>query len=97
MPFPAETANSFAYLVVYAESTAAEQTTPAAVELTDVFASVSTVTFHDLGLDASDLGGSAGRNLPADETQLQTTSFTLLMMQQVLIGELRLPSPLWVL
>ena len=73
VPFPAETANSFAYLVVYAESTAAEQTTPAAVELTDVFASVSTVKVHDLGLDASDLGGSVGWNLPADENQLHAT------------------------
>ena len=47
-------------MVVYAESTAAEQMTPAALELTDASASVSAVTLPDLDLDATELGGTVG-------------------------------------
>ena len=47
------------HIVVYTKSTLAEQTTPAALELTDVSKSVSAVSFGDLDLDANHVGGDA--------------------------------------
>ncbi len=45
------------HIVVYTKSALAEQTTPAALALTDESLSVSAVSFEDLDLEANLLGG----------------------------------------
>ncbi|CAE6912031.1 unnamed protein product [Symbiodinium natans] len=46
------------FLLVYAKSVLAEQTTPASFAISDVVAMASNVTFEDFDLDASDIGGN---------------------------------------
>jgi hypothetical protein len=58
------------HLVVYAEPTLAEQTTPVAIALVDTVAMVSNVSFPDYDLDGGDLGGVLAWVLPSDTSQV---------------------------
>jgi len=57
--------SSSSFLAVYAESTLAEQTTPTAVQFSDIGVSALAVSFTDLDLDATELGGSVTWQEPA--------------------------------
>ena len=61
---------SYTHLVVYTKSSLAEQTTPAALSLTDVISSVSGVGFVDKDLDAGELGGVVTWTAPGDVAQV---------------------------
>ena len=56
------------HIVVYTKSALAEQTTPAALALTDVSKSVSAVSFGDLDLDANDVALAVAWTPPDDGT-----------------------------
>ena len=60
------------YIVVYTKSTLAEQTTPAALALTDVSKSVSAVSFGDLDLDANHVGGDVSWTPPVSDAGIET-------------------------
>ncbi len=53
--------------MVYTKSTLAEQTTPAALALTDESLGVSGVSFGDLDLDANDVGGDMSWTPPVSD------------------------------
>lgn len=58
------------HLLVYAMSTLAEQTTPAAQQIADASASVSALEFVDRDLDPGELGGSISWNAPDSAAEL---------------------------
>ncbi len=60
------------HIVVYTKSTLAEQTTPAALALTDVSKSVSAVSFGDLDLDANHVGGDVSWTPPGSDAGIGT-------------------------
>ena len=58
--------------VALSKSTLAEQTTPAALALTDVSKSVSAVSFGDLDLDANHVGGDVSWTPPVSDANIKT-------------------------
>ena len=60
------------HIVVYTKSTLAEQTTAAALALTDVSKSVSAVSFGDLDLDANHVGGDMSWTPPVSNAGIGT-------------------------
>ncbi|CAE7192730.1 unnamed protein product, partial [Symbiodinium sp. KB8] len=69
---PPETSiGNYTHFLVYTASSLAEQTTPAALELADESASVSNVTFVDLDLDATDVGGTIVWDPPESRERVQ--------------------------
>ena len=60
------------HIVVYTKSALAEQTTPAALALTDVSKSVSAVSFGDLDLDANHVGGDVSWTPPENDAGIGT-------------------------
>ncbi len=60
------------HIVVYTKSTLAEQTTPAALALTDVSKSVSAVSFGDMDLDANHVGGDVSWTPPEGDASIET-------------------------
>ncbi|CAE8581857.1 unnamed protein product, partial [Polarella glacialis] len=62
---PADTAPN-SYLLLYTVSTSFEQTTPASLHISDMAASVSAVSFLDLDLDQTELGGDVSWTVPSD-------------------------------
>ena len=58
------------HIVVYTKSTLAEQTTPAALALTDESLSVFAVSFGDLDLDAVQIGGGLSFTPPGNPSSL---------------------------
>ncbi|CAK9114836.1 unnamed protein product [Durusdinium trenchii] len=88
---------SFTHLVVFAESSLVEQTTPAAVftesvlaeqstpvatPLSDSFGLVSNISFPDFDLDETDLGGTLTWAPPLDESQVEQYMIYLAMFTQ---------------
>ncbi len=57
---------------MFTKSTLGEQTTPAALALTDVSKGVSAVSFGDLDLDANQVGGDVSWTPPASEAGIVT-------------------------
>jgi hypothetical protein len=57
---------SQSHVVVFTRSPLAEQTTPAAISLIDISADVSGITFPDLDLDKTDIGGTLTWSEPGD-------------------------------
>jgi len=62
--------NIFSYIVVYTKSSLAEQSTPVAMEVVDVAASVSSLLFVDRDLDLLELGGTISWVAPVEVTQV---------------------------
>ena len=60
------------HIVSYTKSTLAEQTMPAALELTDVSKSVSAVSFGDPDLDANHVGGDVSWTPPVSNARIKT-------------------------
>ena len=58
------------HIVVYTKSMLAEQTTPAALALTDESLSVSTVSFGDVDLDTLQIGGGLSFTPPDNPSSL---------------------------
>ena len=61
---------NFTHVLVYEKSSLAEQTTPTALNLTDVISSVSSVGFVDKDLDAGELGGTVTWMAPEELSQV---------------------------
>ncbi len=60
------------HIGVYTKSTLAEQTTPAALALTDISKSVSAVSIGDLDLDANHVGGDVSWTPPVSDANIKT-------------------------
>ena len=60
---------TFSHLVVYASSSLVEQTTPAAVLIIEVIASVSNIAFADRDIDDAELGGWISWNAPVSYSE----------------------------
>ncbi len=65
------------HYVAYTKFTLAEQTTPAALALTDVSKSASTVSFGELDLDANHLGGDVPWTPPVSDASIKTCEMYL--------------------
>ena len=60
---------AFSRLAVYASSSLVEQTTPAAVLIIEVIASVSNIAFADRDIDDAELGGWISWNAPVSYSE----------------------------
>ncbi|CAJ1372391.1 unnamed protein product [Effrenium voratum] len=83
-PVPADDA----YILVYTESTLAEQTTPVGQALNDSLASVRNVSFTDLDLDQEELGGNVTWEAvpPEEQAELVTLHDVYLAEDEVGAG-----------
>ncbi|CAL1129505.1 unnamed protein product [Cladocopium goreaui] len=63
--------DNFTHLLIYANSSLAEQTIPTVHEIFDMSASVSLIVFVDKDLDELQLGGQITWQAPADQSRLQ--------------------------
>ncbi|CAJ1389091.1 unnamed protein product [Effrenium voratum] len=64
---PETSSGGRSFVLVYTQSVLAEQTTPAALAISDLIAMASNLSFDDYDLDATDLGGNLTWALAEDE------------------------------
>ncbi|CAE8611043.1 unnamed protein product [Polarella glacialis] len=77
---------NFTHLVVYTRSSLVEQTTPAALPLSDTQATVANISFEDLDLDRLEMGSDLTWSEPED-TSLVTQYFVYLIDKDVMSSE----------
>jgi hypothetical protein len=71
LAIPAETPLlSYANLVVYTQSSLAEQSTPVSFNISDAISFVTNITFPDFDLDKTDLGGELAWEPPAQDIDM---------------------------